>query len=69
MIALSAVCMDTNSQCYFINQLLNNAWCNKGHWLTGRPYLAMTASNVLELIKEYDKENLIKGNFYPYLNK
>ena len=38
---------DTNSQLYFVHQHLNHAWYNKGHWLTGRPYLAMIVSNVL----------------------
>ena len=37
------ICADANSQCYLVH--LNNAWYNKGHWLTGRPYLAMIASN------------------------
>ena len=41
------ICTDTNSQCYFVNKHLNNAWYIKGHWPTGRPYLATIASNDL----------------------
>ena len=30
----SIICADTNSQCYFVHQHLNNAWQKKDHWLT-----------------------------------
>ena len=37
------ICEAANSQCYFVHQHLN-----KCHWLTGRAYLAVIASNAKE---------------------
>ena len=44
------ICPDTNSKCLFIHQHLNNAWYNKSHWLTGRPYLAIIVGDVIGLM-------------------
>ena len=43
----NAIGTDTNSQCYTVHKHLNNAWHNKGHWLTGWSILAIIASNAM----------------------
>ena len=43
---------DTYSQYHLVHRHLNNAWYNKANFLSGKPYLAIIASNKLIKLME-----------------